>query len=210
MDDPQLIEALRVGDETAFTILIEKYQAMLIRLALMYVPDRAVAEDVVQETWLGVLQGIQRFQERSSLKTWIFSILTNRAKTRGQRENRTIPFSALWNEDTEPDEPAVEAERFNSTDQQWLGHWIRVTRPQNWENAPEEQLLSQEAQAKLKAAIETLPAHQREVITLRDVYGWTSEEVCNALALTETNQRVLLHRARAKVRRALENYLNAT
>jgi RNA polymerase sigma-70 factor (ECF subfamily) len=175
----------------------------------MYVPDQAVAEDVVQETWLGVLQGIHRFQERSSLKTWIFSILTNRAKTRGQRESRTIPFSALGSEDTEPEERAVEADRFNSSVHQWPGHWVPVTRPQRWDNIPEEQLVSQETQAKLKAAIEALPPHQREVITLRDVHGWTSEEVCNALALTETNQRVLLHRARAKVRRALENYLNA-
>lgn len=210
MDEHDLIEALRAGDERAFVSLIDKYHATLIRVAQMYVPDRTIAEDVVQETWLGVLRGIRDFQGRSSLKTWIFSILTNRAKTRGQREHRTIPFSALGTDAEAPDEPAVEVSRFNSVEHQWAGHWVRATRPQSWDNLPQEQFLAKETLACLNQAIEALPPQQREVITLRDVNGWTSEEVCNALGLTETNQRVLLHRARAKVRRALENYVNAT
>jgi RNA polymerase sigma-70 factor (ECF subfamily) len=171
------------------------------------VGDHALAEEVAQETWLGVLRGLDRFEGRSSLKTWLFSILVNRAKTRGQRESRSIPFSALWDPDAEPDEPAVEPDRFFPPDHpDWPGHWAAF--PKSWDQVPEEALLSQEALAVIQTAVAGLPPSQREVITLRDIQGWTSDEVCNVLNIGETNQRVLLHRARSKVRHALERYLD--
>lgn len=204
-DDAYLVAALRAGEEIAFMTLIERYQASLVRLAMLYVPNRAAAEDVVQETWLGVLQGIDRFEARSSLKTWLFRILVNRAKRRGAREHRSIPFSVAWHPELDRDEPAVEPERFHPLGHQWPGHW--TSRPLSWEDLPEEQLVSREARARIDAAIAELSPSQREVITLRDVEGWGSTEVCNALGISETNQRVLLHRARSKVRRAMEQYL---
>src|SRR5262249_2336024 len=150
--------------------------------------------------------GLGRFEGRSSLKTWIYRILLNRARTRGQREGRSIPFSAAWSADADPGEPAVEAERFLPPEHQWHGHWVSF--PHNWDELPEERLLAQETRAHLQEAIDALPPSQREVITLRDVEGWSSEEVRNALDISESNQRVLLHRARSKVRRALEQYLD--
>jgi len=206
-DDVSLVEALRNGDEAAFTSLLDRYHALLVRLATMYVPDRAIAEEVVQETWIGVLRGIHRFEGRSSLKTWIFSILTHCAKTRGQREGRSIPFSLLWNPDIEPPEPAVEPERFRPPDDQWPGGWVSF--PHSWNDIPEERFLSRETLSIVRQAIERLPPSQREVITLRDIEGWTVDEVCNTLGISETNHRVLLHRARSRVRRALERYLKA-
>jgi len=203
----QLIDALRRRDETAFTILVDQYHVSLIHLAQLYVADRAAAEEVVQDTWLGVLKGIDRFEGRSSFKTWLFRILTNIAKTRGMRENRNLPFSAFWEAETEPSEPAVSPDRFRpSDDPQWPHHW--AFEPSPWGDHPEERFLSNEAQAVIRHAIEALPPAQREVITLRDLEGWSSEEVCNTLLISETNQRVLLHRARSKVRRALEQYLD--
>jgi len=205
-DEQRLVEALRAGDERAFETLIERYHRPLLRLALMYVPSRAIAEEVVQETWLGVLQGLGRFEGRSSLKTWIFRILTNRARTRGQREGRSIPFSAAWSPETDPGDPAVEADRFLPFEQQGAGHW--VSHPRDWDVLPEERLISQETRDQIQQAIDALPGSQREVITLRDVEGWSSEEICNVLGISESNQRVLLHRARSKVRHALEHYLD--
>ena len=200
-DEAKLLEALRAGDEAAFTELARAYHASLLRVAQIYVSSRAVAEEVVQETWLAVLQGLDRFEGRSSLKTWIFTILANRAKTRALRERRTIPFSALSPERVP--EPAVDPERFrDAEDPRWPGHW--AVPPQAW---PEERLLAGETRERLSEAIEALPANQRAVISLRDVEGWSSEEVCNALGISETNQRVLLHRARSRVRNALEEYL---
>ena len=205
-DEQHLVDALRAGDESAFETLIERYHGPLLRLAMLYVPSRAVAEEVVQETWLGVLHGLARFEGRASLKTWIFRILTNRARTRGQRESRSIPFSAAWNPASDADDPAVEADRFFPPEHASAGHW--TSRPQNWEALPEERLIGQETRAQIQQAIDALPESQREVIRLRDVEGWTSEEICNVLEITETNQRVLLHRARSKVRRTLEQYLD--
>jgi len=195
--EAKLVEKLRAGDEEAFMELIRGLNPSLLRVARMFVPTSALAEDVVQETWLAVLKGIDRFEGRSSLKTWIFRILTNTAKTRGERERRSVPFSTL---DTEEGgfEPAVERSRFTGT-----GHWAVL--PRAW---PEDRLLANETRSLIERAIERLPASQRAVITLRDVEGWTADEVRNALELSETNQRVLLHRARAKVRGALEQYLS--
>ena len=200
----QLVKALRDGHEDAFVTLIERYHAPMLRLASMYVP-RAVAEEVVQDTWLGVLNGIHRFEARSSLRTWIFRILMNRTKTRIRREGRSIPFSALWDPAAEPAEPSVDPDRFlDATHPQWPHHWR--TPPQSWGESPEDQLLAKEAQAYIQQAIDALPPSQREVIMLRDMVGCTPEEACEILSISDANQRVLLHRARSKVRRALELY----
>jgi len=201
--DALLLAALRRGEEAAFVALLDQHHSALMRLAMIYVRDRAVAEEVVQETWEGVLKGLARFEARSSLQTWIFHILVNRARTRGVREGRSIPFSAVWDPDTDPDEPAVAPERFQMTGEP--GHWVSM--PQNWSDLPEARLLGAETRAHVQAAIAALPPQQAEVITLRDVEGWTADEACAALAITETNQRVLLHRARSRVRQALESYL---
>jgi RNA polymerase sigma-70 factor (ECF subfamily) len=201
--EAQLLEALRAGDEAAFTQLVREYQPSLVRVARIYVPTQAAAEEVAAETWLAVLNGLDRFEGRSSLKTWIFRILTNIAKTRGQRDGRTLPFSALENPGRVP-EAALDADRFLDPEHpRWPGHW--AVRPEPW---PEDALVAAETQALVAEAIEALPPAQRAVISLRDVEGWSSEEVRNALELSETNQRVLLHRARSKVRRALESYLD--
>ena len=172
----------------------------MLRVAEMYVSSRAVAEDVVQEAWVGVLRGIGRFEGRSSLKTWLYRIVANTAKTRGVRESRSVPFSSLGDDG---DEGTVDADRFLGSGDRFPGHW--AVPPQAW--APEGRLLADETLGVVERAIEKLPPAQRAVITMRDVQGFTSEEVCNALDLTETNQRVLLHRARAKVRSALEEYM---
>jgi RNA polymerase sigma-70 factor (ECF subfamily) len=200
--DAQLVEALRAGDEDAFARLVREYQPSLVRVARIYVSSQAAAEEVAAETWLAVLNGLDRFEGRSSLRTWIFRILTNIAKTRGQRDGRTLPFSALEDPGRVP-EAALDADRFLDPEHpRWPGHW--AVRPEPW---PEDAVIAAETQARLAEAIEALPPAQRAVISLRDVEGWSSEEVRNALELSETNQRVLLHRARAKVRRALESYL---
>ena len=199
--DAALVDGLRAGDEAAFAELMRLYGAGMLRVAQMYVPSRAIAEEVVQEAWLGVLKGIGRFEGRSSLKTWLFRIVANTAKTRGVRESRSIPFSSLG--DGAADEPTVDPERFLGDGERFPGHW--AVPPQSW--APEGRLLAQEAMDVIEREIERLPPAQQAVITMRDVQGLTSEEVCNALDLTETNQRVLLHRARAKVRNALEEYM---
>jgi RNA polymerase sigma-70 factor (ECF subfamily) len=200
-EDAALVLALRAGDERAFATLIDKYGPSMLRIAQLYVPSRAVAEDVVQETWLAVLTGIERFEGRSALKTWLFRILTNKAKTRGQREARTVPFSALAG-DGDEDETAVEVDRFLGPHSSEPGGWATPPR-----GVPEDALLATETRARIEEAIAELPPNQRAVITLRDVEGLSAEEACNVLGLTETNQRVLLHRARAKVRTALERYL---
>jgi RNA polymerase sigma-70 factor (ECF subfamily) len=204
LTDVQLVTRLRAGDEDAFMALVDRYGPIMLRLALSHVPSLAVAEEVVQEAWLGVLAGIDRFEGRSSLKTWILRILTNRAKTRGERERRTVPFSCLGPEDD--DGPAVDPERFQGAEDRYPGGWM--TFPQSWETVPEERLLAQETLGRVQAAIRRLPARQQDVIVLRDVEGWSAEEVCEALELTEANQRVLLHRARSRVREALERYFD--
>jgi RNA polymerase sigma-70 factor (ECF subfamily) len=197
MDEHELVARLRAGDEAAFRELIAMYHPMLVRVARAYVPTQTAAEEVAADTWLAVLEGIDRFEGRSSLKTWLFRILTNKAKTRGMRERRTLPFSAL-----EPEASAVDPDRFHGPEHQWPGHWAAA--PQGF---PEERLLAAETREVVERAIAALPPAQRAVISLRDIEGWDAEEVCNALTLSETNQRVLLHRARSAVRRALEAYL---
>ena len=197
MNERELVAALKAGDEAAFRTLIETYHAMLVRVARAYVPTNTAAEEVAADTWLAVLEGIDRFEVRSSLKTWLFRILTNKAKTRGLRERRTLPFSSL-----ESDDSSVDPDRFHGSEHRWPGHWAATPRA-----FPEERLLAAETRAVVERAIEALPPAQRTVISLRDIEGWSADEVCNALTLSETNQRVLLHRARAAVRAALEAYL---
>jgi len=205
LEEERLLRDLRDGDEAAFAMLVERYHSPLTRLARVYVRDRAVAEEVVQETWLGVIRGIERFEGRSSLKTWIFRILANTAKTRGERERRTIPFSALDGNGNQ--EAAVDPERFLDSDHpRWAGHW--ATPPPSWDGMPEERLVAKETLACIEKAIDLLPAAQAQVIALRDVEGWSSGEVCALLGLSEGNQRVLLHRGRSKVRSSLERYFS--
>ena len=195
-----LVARLRAKDRAAFAGLLDRFHMPLRRMARMYVPSDAVAEEVVQETWLGVLNGLATFEGRSTLKTWIFRILTNRAKTRGAREARSVPFSMDEPEDSE--EPAVDPARFRS-DQMW------ASPPPRWEDGTPERLLGdKEAVALLMRAVEALPPRQRIIITLRDIEGFDADEVRNMLDLSETNQRVLLHRARSKVRSELERFLS--
>jgi RNA polymerase sigma-70 factor (ECF subfamily) len=201
-DDAVVVAALRRGDEAVFGELVMAYSNSLLRLAQDFVRTRSVAEEVVQDTWLAVLSGIDRFEGRSSLKTWLFRILVNKAKTRGVREARTVPFSSL---DTEGDERAVPEERFRGSDNQWAGHW--ASPPRSLDTVPEHRLLAREARQRIAEGLETLPESQRIVVTLRDVAGWDADEVCDALGLSEGNQRVLLHRGRAKLRAALEQYI---
>jgi RNA polymerase sigma-70 factor (ECF subfamily) len=205
VEELALVEALRRGDEQAFSTLIDKYHSSLLRLAMSYVATKEQAEDVVQETWLGVLNGIDRFEGRSSLKTWIFRILVNRAKTKGVRERRSVPFSSLEGDGDEK-EPSVDPSRFQEGTR-FAGSWSAP--PESWEGIPEDRLLSGETRAVVEDAIALLPDMQRAVITLRDVKGFTSQEACEVLGLTEANQRVLLHRARSKVRTRLEEYLGS-
>jgi RNA polymerase sigma-70 factor, ECF subfamily len=203
--DADLVRRLLAGDEAAFMSLVETYQGPMARLARNYVPSREVADEVVQETWVAVLQGLPRFEGRSSLKTWIFRILVNRAVSRGTRERRAVPFSALFDAGTDPFEPAVDPDRFLGQNDARPHGWAAPPVP--WDEIPEQRLESRETLARVAEAIEALPPAQREVITMRDVDGFTSQEACSVLGITEVNQRVLLHRARSKVRRALAEYL---
>jgi len=206
-DDLELLARLRRGDEAAFTQLVERLHGPMLRVAMIHVGNRAVAEEVAQDAWVGVLAQLDRFEGRSSLRTWVLRIVANRARTRAVRERRTLPFSSLDGAE-ERGRPAVEPERFLPAGHRWAGHW--ASPPRSWGDVPEERLLSAETRAEVGRAVELLPPAQRAVITLRDVEGMTAAETCELLELTEGNQRVLLHRARSRVRRALELYLDET
>jgi RNA polymerase sigma-70 factor, ECF subfamily len=201
-DELALLDGLRAGDEAVFAALVGRYGGAMLRVARLYVRSRAIAEEVVQDAWIGVLSGSSRFEGRSSLKTWIFRIVTNRAKTRALKEGRSIPFSDLG-----PDEPSVDPERFRGPEDRYPGHW--TSHPSSWAGVPEERLLASETLDVVENAIAALPPAQAIVITMRDVEGFDAAEVCDALEISESNQRVLLHRARSKVRRTLEEYLDA-
>ncbi len=204
VDDWCLIGLLQDGDETAFLSLIDSYYSTMRSLAMVYVATRVVAEEVVQETWMAMLESLHHFEGRSSLKAWIFRILINCARTRAQHEGRTIPYSSMVDIDVDNPESAVEPERFRPLGAQWAGGWVAF--PVIWEELPEERVLSQETRVCLENAIVGLPPNQREIIILRDLKGWSAEETCHTLDISEENQRVLLHYARSKVRSALEKY----
>ncbi len=197
--EKNLVEALRAGDERAFEGLLEQLSTSMLGLARSILSDREMAEDVVQETWLAVIRGLERFEGRSSLKTWIFSILINVARTRAKRERRTIAFSSLSEIESPVDKLAAAAERFSDDRHAWMSP------PRRWKQTPEDGLLSREAVTMIRKALQSMPPRQAEVVTLRDIEGWSAEEVRQVLGLTEANQRVLLHRGRTKVRKALES-----
>ncbi len=188
----ELLARLRAGDEQAFVALVERYHGSMARLALSFVPNRAVAEEVVQDTWLAVLRGLDRFQGRSSLKTWLFTILVNRARSTGVREARSVPVADAG--------PVVDASRFGAD-----GAW--AVPPAHWTEEAEARIDAAKLGGLLRPALDALPPRQREVVLLRDVEGLTSTEVCDVLSVSEANQRVLLHRGRAKLRQALEREL---
>jgi RNA polymerase sigma-70 factor (ECF subfamily) len=207
-DDTVLVAALRDGDEAAFAWLLDRYDQSLRRLAMNYVQSRAVADEVVQETWMGVINGVDRFEGRSSLKTWVFRILANIARARGARERRSIPFAGDGSALEDGAEPALDPDRFRPDWAEHAGHWMWY--PAAWEHEPEDRIEARETVDVVREAMRHLPSAQQEVMTLRDVEGWTASEICDALNITETNQRVLLHRARSKVRSALEQYFEGS
>ncbi|HEU4947117.1 MAG TPA: sigma-70 family RNA polymerase sigma factor [Kribbella sp.] len=198
--DEVLVARLRDGDDGAFSLLLDAWSGAMLRVAGSFVSTEASAAEVVQETWLAVIEGVGRFEGRSSLKTWVYRILTNTAKRRGSREHRVVPWSSV---DATDSGPTVDPARFRGSDDPYPGHWWEF--PAAWPT-PEQGLLGAELRARLEAALTALPDRQRVVITLRDVEGYGSEEVCELLGISAANQRVLLHRARAFVRGSLEEY----
>ena len=198
--DASLLSRLREGDEQAFASLVDACHATMLAVAQAHVRSRAVAEEVVQEAWVGVIRGLDGFEGRSSLKTWILRIVVNTAKTRGVREARSVPFASLG-----PADPAVSPDRFRDVDDAYPGGWKVF--PANWASLPDETLHTRQALDLIVATISGLPPAQRAVIRMRDVEGCSSSEVCAALDVSEGNQRVLLHRARSAVRAALEEHL---
>jgi len=208
-DESALLASLRAGDEGAFLSLVERHQASMTRIAMLHCGAREAAEEVVQETWLAVFEGVGRFEGRSTLKTWLFSIVVNKAKTRGARDKRCVPLSTLGGAGADgggDDGPCVDPDRFRGEDDRWPGHW--KTAPKSWGDRPDAPALAHELRRRIEAAIHELPDAQRRVITLCDIDGLDPAEVCNALGITETNRRVILHRARSRVRGALEAYFD--
>jgi RNA polymerase sigma-70 factor (ECF subfamily) len=188
--DADLLERLRTGDEQAFVVLVGRYRDAMLRLASGYVPSRAIAEEVVQDTWVGVLRGLSGFEGRSSVRTWVFRILVNRARTAGTRERRSVAIEDM--------EPVVDQSRFDLS-----GGWISP--PEAWIEQIDDRVAAAKMVGRLRLAIEDLPPRQREVVTLRDIEGLSSDDVCGVLEITGANQRVLLHRGRSKLRQVLES-----
>jgi RNA polymerase sigma-70 factor, ECF subfamily len=201
-DDHELVSALRTGDEQAFAALVDGWSGWMLRLAREHVPTPSVAEEVVQETWLAVLEGLDGFRGDAALRTWVYRILLNQAKRRGVRERRTVPFASLTTEDTGP---TVDPERFQGPDEQYPGGWRQF--PAEW---PEQVTLYREVHEVVATALAELPARQRIVVALRDLDGHTADEVCELMDISAGNQRVLLHRGRAVVRARLEQYFSTT
>jgi RNA polymerase sigma-70 factor (ECF subfamily) len=204
-DDAELVAALVRGDEAAFVALVDRYHASMVRVASRFVPNPAVAEEVAQEAWVGLLRGIEGFGGRSSLKTWLFTILVNQARRRGAAEHRTVPFSALAGDRDGEGDAVVDPERFFPAGHPDAGHWISELA--DWAPLAEDALLSTEVDAVIRRAVDALTPGVREVITLRDLEGWSAGEVCNVLGISDTNQRVRLHRGRSRVRAELEQYM---
>ena len=198
-----LLASLRAGDEAAFCSLVDAYHVALVRLAMQYVANGSVAEEVAQETWIAFVQGLARFEGRSSVKTWLFRTLLNCARSRKRKEVRSVPFAAMFDPDSD-EGPAVDPSRFRP-DGIWAGHWAVV--PRSFAADGESTLLTAELRERIQTAIDALPEAQREVLTLRDVEGFDAHEACEVLGVSEVHQRVLLHRARAKLRAAIEAYV---
>lgn len=203
--DLEIVLRLRSGDEQTFRELVARWSPAMLRVARTFVGSAQSAEDAVQDAWLGVLRGLDGFEGRSSLRSWVFTILVNRSRTRGVREARTLTWSTL-----EPDgderQPTVDPSRFQGREGRYPGHWTSTGAPTRWDEHPENRLLARETAALVAAALERLPARQRVVVTLRDVERLTSEETCDVLEISPENQRVLLHRGRAAIRARLEDY----
>jgi RNA polymerase sigma-70 factor (ECF subfamily) len=206
-EESRLVEGLRGRDEEAFVALVRMHGPTMLRVARHYGLSRAVAEEVMQETWLAVLTGIGGFEGRSSFKTWLFRIHANRVFGRATKERRSVPFSALGEAEVGTDEPSVDSDRFRDEGERFAHHW--TSSPQRWGELPEATLLSRETISIVERVAVSLPPAQRAVIVLRDIVGWDAAEVCEVLEITDANQRVLLHRARTKVRKALERHLSA-
>jgi RNA polymerase sigma-70 factor (ECF subfamily) len=204
-DEEQLLMRLREGDEEAFCTLVRRHTPSMTRVAMAFVPRRAVAEEVVQETWMNVVRGLESFEERSSLRTWIYTILGNCARRRAEQEQRLVPLSEIAAGEASGDDPGASPDQFFESGR-WAGMWS--TAVSRWEDLPEERLVSSELRTALLEAIDALPRMQRAVITLRDVEGWAPEDVCDYLGLADGNQRILLHRARAAARLAIQRYLD--
>jgi RNA polymerase sigma-70 factor (ECF subfamily) len=204
VDDLDVVDRLRAGDERAFEALIEQLHPTMLAVARAHVRTRASAEEVVQDAWVAVLKGLDRFEGRSSLKTWVMRIVANIAMTRGVREARSTPFSSLA---AAGDEAAVDADRFRGPQDAFTGHWNAY--PRDWSTLPEQAVLGRETLQALSQELEALPDAQRTVVALRDVYGCSSEEVCATLEISQANQRVLLHRGRSRLRAALERRFHA-
>jgi RNA polymerase sigma-70 factor (ECF subfamily) len=202
--DGEVLARLRAGNEAAFAELVDRWSPAMLRIARVYVATTQSAEDAVQDAWLGVIQGLPRFEGRSSLRTWVFTILVNQARRRGAREARTVPLSDLSRDDDTG--PTVDPDRFQGPDDAHPGGWKPTARPVSWEGHPEGRALAGEALRLLESALTMLPPRQRTVVTLRDVQGLTAEEACEVLGVTPQNQRVLLHRGRAALRKTLEDY----
>lgn len=207
----QLLERLRSGDQSAFAELVDTWSPVLLRVARLYVSTRASAEEVVQETWLAVIEQLDRFEGRSSLRTWVFRILENRARSRGVRDARAVPWSSAFG-DAAPDDagPTVDPARFRGPGDPWPGHWTSAGLPTPWQPPPEDAAVATEVRRELRSALDELPERQRTVVELRDVHGLTSDEVCERLGVTPGNQRILLHRGRAHLRARLEHVYRGT
>ena len=200
--DAEVLDRLRAGDEGEFARVLRDWSPAMLRVAACYVHGSAAAEDVVQEAWLAVVTGLSRFEGRSSLRTWTFAILVKRARTYAVRESRTVPLSELDGEAG----PTVDPARFQGADGEFPGHWTSAGSPRPWPAGPEDAALAAEIRAEITVALADLPRRQRTVVTLRDIIGLSSDETCDVLGISAPNQRVLLHRARARLRGALEDH----
>ena len=202
--DAALVERLHAGDANAFAEIVRAWSPMMLQAARAYVSTDASAQEVVQDTWLAMIRGLGNFEGRSSLRSWILAILSNIGRTRGAREARTLPWSSLG----PPDEagPPVDPGRFRGSDDKWQGHWTVLGKPRAWPGSPEEEIMIAETRSQLENGLAELPERQRIVVALRDVHGLSSDEVCALLGLSASNQRVLLHRGRSRLRGLLELY----
>jgi RNA polymerase sigma-70 factor, ECF subfamily len=205
--DASLLERLRAGDSDAFAEVVRAWSPTMLQAARAYVSTDASAQEVVQEAWLAMIRGLDKFEGRSSLRTWLLAILRNIGRSHGVRESRTVPWSSLGPSDDAG--PAVDPDRFRGPDDQWPQHWTPVGKPRPWPRSPEEEILAAEGHRQLENGLAELSEQQRTVVALRDVHGVSADEVCSLLGLSASNQRVLLHRGRSRLRGLLEMHYAA-